>query len=226
MSPTFAKVDAGKPERGMTLSSRYRLSPPEPFPVRDSHTHMILEWHLEIELLFIPLYPIRHIIITRLMDTFIYAKTTDGRDISLDGLKVESFSFHSIGKTEYIDILEIVFKSGQTVQVINDYDKDGVDVQSQLVEVMQTDRTAIPAPKEDCLTDLNCVDGREGIFISYAVDFLISYKSGDMELVELHFASGKIYTVYADSLVDESAYRRRNIVEDYIYRYEKEHSKA
>ena len=49
---------------------------------------MILEWHLEIELLFIPLYPIRHIIITRLMDTFIYAKTTDGRDISLDVLKV------------------------------------------------------------------------------------------------------------------------------------------
>ena len=160
------------------------------------------------------------------MDTFIYAKTTDGRDISLDGLKVESFSFHSIGKTEYIDILEIVFKSGQTVQVINDDDKDGVDVQSQLVEVMQTDRTAVPAPKTDCLTDLNCVDGREGIFISYAVDFLISYKSGDKELVELHFASGKIYTVYADSLVNESAYRRRNIVEDYIYRYEKEHSKA
>lgn len=157
------------------------------------------------------------------METFIYAKTTDGRDISLDGLKVESFSFHSIGKTEYIDILEIVFKSGQTVQVINDDDKDGVDVQSRLAEVMRTDRTAIPAPKPNCLVQYECHDGREGLLDPYAVEFIISYKCDKKEYADLHFDSGKTLTV--EWLENSDAHLRRNILEDYIYRYNKDHSK-
>ena len=156
------------------------------------------------------------------MNNFIYAKTIDGKDISLDGLKVEFFSFHYI--QPHTDCLEIFFKSGQTVQVINEDEGHG-EPQERLVSVMQTDRTAVPAPKPDCLVQYMSHDGREGLLDSYAVEFIISYKCDEKEYADLHLDSGKTLTVDANYLDNDDAPLRRNILEDYIYRYNKDHSK-
>ena len=62
----------------------------------------------------------------------IYGKTIDGRDIALDGYKVESFANYHCDRQ---GIMEIVFRSGQTARMAEDD-----DLQSKLVESMQVDK--------------------------------------------------------------------------------------
>jgi hypothetical protein len=158
-------------------------------------------------------------------DNIIYGKTTDGRDITLDGYRVESFTH--IGETSVGEIVEVVFKSGQTIRVVSVEDDKGDSLWSGLVYVSQL---KIPAPSPStALTDFTKIDGSYGLFDRNAVEFLISWKmrgpndSEYIEHVELHFASGKSFTVFANSIElggDYSCFSE-NVVDDFIFMYEK-----
>jgi uncharacterized iron-regulated protein len=154
----------------------------------------------------------------------IYGKTTDGRDFTLDGYRIESFT--SLGNTSVGEIVEVVFKSGQTLRVISVDDNKGCSLWSDLVYASQL-KNPLPTPSAT-LTDFTKIDGSYGFFDCNAVEFLISWKSNSKDkegLVELHFASGKTFTVFADSLDTGGEYQLQlvdNVVVDYIIRHNRE----
>ena len=144
----------------------------------------------------------------------IYGKTIDGRDIALDGYKVESFAFYTCNNDE---ILEIVFNSGQKVRVLSDLDAVET-IEAQLVSSMQVDKSTIPAPNPDCLVRYVRTDGYEGLFDCNAIEFLITYNLFGVEYVEVHFSSGTTFTVFASEL-DRDGNSIDNLVDDYISRH-------
>lgn len=166
-------------------------------------------------------------------ENIIYGKTVDGRDIALDGFRVESFT--SLRQTSTEVIVEVVFKSGQTIQVLSVEDEKGDSLWSNLVYVSSWLKPPIPTPQAR-LTDFTKVDGSYGLFDSKTVEFLISWGNKTWiggpsdpqidgpEYVELHFASGKTFTIIADSLEEKQDLRSDlldNVVEDFIYRMRK-----
>ena len=146
----------------------------------------------------------------------IYGKTIDGRDIALDGYKVESFANYHCDRQ---GIMEIVFRSGQTARMAEDD-----DLQSKLVESMQVDKKTIDAPNPHSLVDYYTTGGFWGLFDGNATECIISHKCDGKEYLELHFDSGKTLTVFADSLEgsgDVTEEEISNLVDDYIYRHKK-----
>ena len=84
-------------------------------------------------------------------------------------------------------------------------------------------KTPVPDPSPN-LTDFTKIDGSYGLLDCNSVEFLISWKSPgttikDIEYVELHFASGKTFIVFADSLDTKGGGYGVNVVVDFINRY-------
>lgn len=159
-------------------------------------------------------------------ENIIYGKTTDGRDIALDGYRVESFTSLS-NSSDGGEIIEVVFKSGKSIQVISVEDDKGDSLWCDLVSIS---RIRIPAPMPSVnLTDFTSIDGSEGLFDCNAVEFLISWKSRgyllqeEVEYVELHFASGRTITAFPETLQPTDDGYGDNVVLDFINRYSRTH---
>ena len=139
---------------------------------------------------------------------FIYGKTPDGRLVTLDGFRVESYETYANDKGEYC--VDIYFKSGQQVTVLAD-DEEFIEIPipDQLDGCRNADPEIVAAPhpalgilcrKKD--------DGRPFMFDVNAVEFYIVGEDADKEYgtdreVELHFASGRTVTVIRDPEMDD-----------------------
>ena len=139
---------------------------------------------------------------------FIYGKTPDGRLVTLDGFRVESYETYVNDKGEYC--VDIFFKSGQEVTLLADDEKCiEIPIPDQLDGCRNADPEIVAAPhpalgilcrKKD--------DGRPFMFDVNAVEFYIVGEDDDKEYgtdreVELHFASGRTVTVIRDPEMDD-----------------------
>lgn len=146
---------------------------------------------------------------------FICCKTPDGRKITLDGFRVESSTWTEDDRGNKCN--DLIFKSGQEIRVLAD-SFDG-DIDAHLWDCMRADKNTnytnhpmIVATRED---------GNEIIFDGTDVEFYIAFKySNGVDLVELHFASGRTIVVFDE--VDEDTYPGecvQTLVDDCICRY-------
>ena len=144
------------------------------------------------------------------MGNFISGKTIDDRNIIMDGFRIESFL--NLGQYSSSDeIIEVTFKSGQTVQEISNPDEESEDLWEKLMEAI---RQNTPAPDPRRIFERFNPTNSFGWFDPSTVEFLIYWESNKKTLVELHFASGKTISILADELEleNECYYPAENVV--------------
>ena len=159
---------------------------------------------------------------------FIFGKTPDGRLVTLDGFRVESYATYANDKGE--DCVDIYFKSGQEVTLLaDDEESQEIPISEQLDDCRNADPEIVAAPhpalgiwcrKKD--------DERPFMFDVNAVEF---YSTRDEENdedetdreVELHFASGRTVTVIRDPEMDDlDGESLEVVIDDCICRYFKD----
>ena len=130
---------------------------------------------------------------------FICGKTLDGREITLDGFRVESSTWTEDDKGNRCN--DLIFKSGQEIRVLSD--SFAGDIDAQLWDCIRADLSTNYANHPMiCATR---EDGQEIVFDGTAVEYYIDFQYGnDEDLVELHFASGRTIVVFDE--VDEDTY--------------------
>ena len=147
-------------------------------------------------------------------------KTVDGRFVTLDGFRVESFTTYENDKGE--ECVDICFKSGQAVTVPSEHEEyDGyipgilencLDPEWGIMDVSQ------PVRRIECRT----ADGKEFVFDGNSVEFYITDRDNDDwdGTVELHFASGRTVVVFdAIDAEDEEEEYVEILLDDCICRY-------
>ena len=144
------------------------------------------------------------------MCNFISGKTIDGRNIIMDGYRIESFL--NLGQySSSVENIEVTFKSGQTVQVISNPDEEDYGLWGKLIEALRHNTPALdPRRNFEQFNPTNSF----GWFDPSSVEFLVFWESDKITLVELHFASGKTISILADELEleDECYYPAENVV--------------
>ena len=148
---------------------------------------------------------------------YICGKTIDGRPITLDGFRVESFMIY--GNKAGDTIVDIYFKSGEEVEV-NAFTDEGDSIPDGLADCFlaaKKNPEILTRPYPVNLIGCDTEDWIEYFFDGNAVEY---YVIGDHGLVELHFASGIVINV--QNGLDEKLYPGENIVtlvDDCICRY-------
>lgn len=144
------------------------------------------------------------------MCNFISGKTIDGRNIIMDGYRIESFLDLGLDSSSD-DIIEVTFKSGQTVQVLSNPDEEDYDLWGKLIETLRHNTPALD-PRRN-FERFNPTTSF-GWFDPSSVEFLVFWESDKITLVELHFASGKTISILADELEleNECYYPVENVV--------------
>jgi len=139
---------------------------------------------------------------------FIYGKTPDGRIVTMDGFRVESYASYSNEKGEWC--VDIYFKSGQEVTLLAE-DKEGeyIPIPDQLDYCWDPDPEILAAPHLKYSVMCRKIDnGSSFMFDPNSVEFYITRAEGDEDDesdrdVELHFASGRAVTVRRDPELDD-----------------------
>ena len=159
---------------------------------------------------------------------FIFGKTPDGRIVTLDGCRVDSYSTYLNDKGE--GCVDIYFKSGQEVTLLAE-DEEGkfIPIPDQLDDCWNIDPEIVAAPHP--MYSVACRKIDNGSFFKFdpnSIEFYIvdAYDDEDDEVdrpVELHFASGRTVTVMRDPEIDDLDGECLEIViDDCICRYFKE----
>jgi len=154
---------------------------------------------------------------------YIFGKTTDGKPITLDGFRVESFMIY--GNKAHEEIVDIYFKSGEEVSVYVFTDQ-GESIPDSLADCMLALKKNPRILTRPCPVNLIGCDTVEGIpyfFDGNAVEYYITGRDSDKDMVELHFASGIVIEVLND--LDENLYPGESVetmVDDCICRYFKD----
>lgn len=159
---------------------------------------------------------------------FIYGKTPDGRLVTLDGFRVESYATYSNEKGEWC--VDIYFKSGQEVTLLaEDEEGEYIPIPDQLDACWNIDPEIVAAPLPMFSVMCRKIDnGSAFMFDPNSVDFYITSADADEDDeadrdVELHFASGRTVTVRRDPEMDDLDGESLEIViDDCICRYFKD----
>ena len=135
---------------------------------------------------------------------FIFGKTTDGRNFTLDGFRVESFAIYvnKDGET----CVDIYLKSGDEVSVYAFAD-EGSNIPDILTDCMiaaKKNPEILTKPYPVNLIGCDTVEGIEYFFDGNAVEYYITGQGPDDGQVELHFASGNVVDVLSE--LDEALY--------------------
>ena len=154
---------------------------------------------------------------------FIYGKTADGKLITLDGFKVESFAIYEDKDGE--TFVDIYFKSGAEVSVYA-YDDEHENIPDCLADCMlalKENPDILTRPYPVNLIECDTVDWVKYFFDGNAVEYHITDRDSEEDLVELHFASGNVVEVRSD--INEDLYPGESVetlVDDCICRYFKD----
>ena len=154
---------------------------------------------------------------------YIYGKTTDGKPITLDGFRVESFMIY--GNKAHQEIVDIFFKSGEEVEVFVFTDQ-GESIPDSLADCMiaaKENPEILTRPYPVNLIGCDTFEGIDYFFDGNAVDYYITDRDSEEDMVELHFASGNVIKVL--NALDENLYPGESIVtmvDDCICRYFKD----
>lgn len=151
---------------------------------------------------------------------YIYGKTIDGKPITLDGFRVESFMIY--GNKAGDTIVDIYFKSGEEVEV-NAFTDEGDSIPDGLADCFlaaKKNPEILTRPYPVNLIGCDTEDWIEYFFDGNAVDFYITDRDSEEDMVELHFASGNVIKVL--NALDENLYPGESVetlVDDSICRY-------
>lgn len=151
---------------------------------------------------------------------YICGKTIDGKPITLDGCRVESFMIY--GNKAGDTIVDIYFKSGEEVEV-NAFTDEGESIPDSLADCMiaaKQNPEILTRPYPVNLIGCDTVEGIDYFFDGNAVDYYITDRDSEEDMVELHFASGNVIEVF--SALDENLYPGESVetlVDDCICRY-------
>lgn len=156
---------------------------------------------------------------------FIYGKTPDGRNVTLDGFRVESYATYANDKGE--SCVDIYFKSGQEVTVLaEDEDGEFIPIPDQLDACWNANPEIVAAPHPMFSVMCRRIDNGSAFkFNPNSVEFYITDANGDDDDeadrdVELHFASGRTVTVRRDPEMDDLDGKSLEIIiDDCICRY-------
>ena len=154
---------------------------------------------------------------------YIYGKTTGGKPIILDGFRVESFMIY--GNKAGETIVDIYFKSGEEVSVYA-FTDEGDSIPDSLTDCMiaaKKNPEILARPYPVNLIGCDTVEGIEYFFDGNAVEYYITGRDSDEDMVELHFASGNVVDVLNE--LDENLYPGESVVtlvDDCICRYNKD----
>ena len=151
---------------------------------------------------------------------YISGKTTEGKTITLDGFRVESFAIY--GNKDGETFVDIYFKSGDQVSVYANDDEYG-DILDSLADGMlaiKKNPEILTRPYPVNLIECDTVDWVKYFFDGNAVEYYITDRDSEDDLVELHFASGNVVEVRSD--LNEDLYPGEcveTLVDDCICRY-------
>lgn len=154
---------------------------------------------------------------------YIFGKTTDGKPITLDGFRVESFMIY--GNKAHQEIVDIFFKSGEEVEVFVFTDQ-GESIPDSLADCMiaaKENPEILTRPYPVNLIGCDTFEGIDYFFDGNAVDYYITDRDSEEDMVELHFASGNVIKVL--NALDENLYPGESVetmVDDCICRYFKD----
>ena len=154
---------------------------------------------------------------------YISGKTTEGKTITLDGFRVESFAIY--GNKDGETFVDIYFKSGDQVSVYANDDEYG-DILDSLADGMlaiKKNPEILTRPYPVNLIECDTVDWVKYFFDGNAVEYYITDRDSEDDLVELHFASGNVVEVRSD--LNEDLYPGEcveTLVDDCICRYSNE----
>ncbi len=157
---------------------------------------------------------------------YISGKTTEGKTITLDGFRVESFAIY--GNKDGETFVDIYFKSGDQVSVYANDDEYG-DILDSLADGMlaiKKNPEILTRPYPVNLIECDTVDWVKYFFDGNAVEYYITDRDSEDDLVELHFASGNVVEVRSD--INEDLYPGESVetlVDDCICRYFKDQEK-
>lgn len=159
---------------------------------------------------------------------FIFGKTPDGRNVTLDGFRVESYSTYLNDKGE--GCVDIYFKSGQEVTLLaEDEDGEFIPIPAQLDACWIADPEIVTAlhPRFDVMCR-KLDNGSAFKFDPNSIEFYMTGADADEDDeadrdVELHFTSGRAVTVRRDPEMDDLDGESLEIViDDCICRYFKD----
>ena len=159
---------------------------------------------------------------------FIYGKTPDGRHVTLDGFRVESYAMYANDKGE--SCVDIYFNSGQEVTMLAEDDTfENIPIPDQLDACRNVDPEIVAAPHP--VYGVMCRkkdNGSAFMFNPNAVEFYITRADEDEDdetdtELELHFASGRTITVIEDPEMDDlDGESLETLIDDCICRYFKD----
>ena len=151
---------------------------------------------------------------------YISGKTTEGKTITLDGFRVESFMIY--GNKAREEIVDIYFKSGEEVSVYV-YTDQGESIPDSLADCMiaaKQNPEILTRPHPVNLIGCDTAKGIEYFFDGNAVEYYITGHYYEDDMVELHFASGNVVSVVSE--LDENLYPGESVetlVDNCICRY-------
>ena len=154
---------------------------------------------------------------------YICGKTTEGKQITLDGFRVESFAIY--GNKDGETIVDIYLKSGAEVSLYA-YDDELEIIPDSLADCMlalKENPEILTKPYPVNLIECDTVDWVKYFFDGNAVEYYITDRDSEEDLVELHFASGNVVEVRSD--INEDLYPGESVetlVDDCICRYFKD----
>ena len=151
---------------------------------------------------------------------YIYGKTTEGKHFTLDGFRVESFMIYE--KKNGDTCIDIFLKSGEELSIFA-FTDEGESIPDHLVDCMlalKKNPKILTKPYPVSLIGCDTEDWIEYFFDGNAVDFYITDRDSEEDMVELHFASGNVIKVL--NALDENLYPGESVetlVDDCICRY-------
>ena len=140
---------------------------------------------------------------------YIYGKTIDGKPITLDGFRVESFMIYGNKEVE--------------VNALTDEGDSLPDGLADCFLAAKKNPEILTRPYPVNLIGCDTVEGIEYFFDGNAIEYYITGRDSDEDMVELHFASGNVIEVL--SALDENLYPGESVetlVDDCICRYFKD----
>ena len=151
---------------------------------------------------------------------YIFGKTTDGKRITLDGFRVESFLIY--GNKAREELVDIYFKSGEevSVYVFTDQGESIPDSLADCMIALKKNPEILTRPYPVNLIGCDTVEGIPYFFDGNAVEYYITDRDSEEDMVELHFASGLVFEVL--NALDENLYPGESVetlVDDCICRY-------
>lgn len=151
---------------------------------------------------------------------YIYGKTLQGKLITFDGFRVESYAIYE--DEEEGTLVDVLFKSGDSVTVYAHVD-EGSEVIDSLCDcwsALKKNSDLLAKRYPIGLIGCDSTKNKEFYFDGNSVEYYTRDEFDDEGLVELHFVSGHAVEVFNN--LDEDLYPGENVVtlvDEYICRY-------